>query len=77
MRSAVQLNGAEHMTPRYLKIPEAVAYSGISRTRLYAALSRGEIIARKSGKITLIDRESLDRHLDDLPRAEINIKSAA
>lgn len=65
------------MTPRFLKIPEAVAYSGISRTRLYVALSRNEITAKKSGKITLIDRESLDTHLDSLPRAEIRVPSAA
>ncbi len=65
------------MTPRYLKVQDAVSYSGISRTRLYAALSRDEILARKSGKITLIDRESLDRHLDALPVAKINIPSAA
>jgi predicted DNA-binding transcriptional regulator AlpA len=63
------------MTPRYLKIPDAVAYSGKSRTSLYLALSRGEITARKSGKVTLINRESLDRHLDNLPRAKIRITS--
>ncbi len=65
------------MTPRYLKIPEAVAYSGKSRTALYIAIARQEIIARKAGKITLIDRESLDAHLDSLPRAEIRVPSAA
>jgi hypothetical protein len=65
------------MTPRYLKIPDAVAYSGKSRTALYLAMARGDIIARKSGKITLIDRESLDQHLESLPRAEIRIPSAA
>ena len=61
------------MIPRFIKIPDAVAYSGISRSRLYVALARGEIIARKSGKITLIDRESLDKHLESLPRAEIRL----
>lgn len=65
------------MTPRFLKIPDAVAYSGKSRTSLYMAISRGDVIARKSGRVTLIDRESLDRHLDGLPLAEINIPSAA
>ncbi|WP_234732099.1 hypothetical protein [Acidocella facilis] len=65
------------MQPRFLKIADAVAYSGKSRTALYLAMARGEITARKSGKITLIDRESLDRHLDALPVAKINIPSAA
>lgn len=64
------------MTPRFLKIPDAVAYSGKSRTALYVAMAKGDIIARKSGKTILIDRESLDHHLDSLPRAEINIPSA-
>jgi hypothetical protein len=64
------------MTPRFLKIPEAVAYSGKSRTSLYTAIARGEIVAVKDRKTTLIDRESLDRHLDTLPRAEIRIPSA-
>lgn len=64
------------MTPRYLKIPDAVAYSGKSRTSLYLAMARGDIIARKSGKVTLIDRESLDQHLENLPRAEIRLPSA-
>jgi hypothetical protein len=64
------------MTPRYLKIPDAVTYSGKSRTSLYLAMARGDIIARKSGKVTLIDRESLDRHLENLPRAEIRLPAA-
>jgi hypothetical protein len=63
------------MTPRYLRIPDAVTYSGKSRTALYVSLARGEIIGRKSGRATLIDRESLDRHLDSLPRADIRIAS--
>lgn len=64
------------MTPRYLKIPDAVAYSGKSRTSLYIAMARGDVVARKSGKVTLIDRESLDRHLEGLPLAEIRLPSA-
>lgn len=62
--------------PRYQRIPDAIAYSGLSRTAIYIALKRGEIIARKSGKATLIDRESLDKHLESLPRAEIRLPSA-
>ncbi len=64
------------MPPRFLRIPEAMSYSGKSRTTLYLMLSRGEIVARKDGKNLLIDRESLDRYLDLLPRAEIRIASA-
>ncbi|HQT86800.1 helix-turn-helix domain-containing protein [Acidiphilium rubrum] len=64
------------MHPRFLRISDAVTYSGKSRTALYLAMARGEIIARKSGKVTLIDRESLDRHLENLPRADIRLPSA-
>jgi excisionase family DNA binding protein len=65
------------MTPRFLKVPDAVAYSGMSRSRIYVSLARGEIIARKDGRTTLIDRESLDRHLENLPRAEIRLPAHA
>jgi hypothetical protein len=64
------------MKPQYLKIPDAVIYSGVSRSSLYVAMARGVVIARKSGKSTLIDRESLDKYLEGLPRAEIRLPSA-
>lgn len=57
--------------PRFFRFPEAVAYSGVSRTALYLLLGNGTIVARKSGRATLIDRESLDRYLDGLPTASI------
>ncbi|MDE1882914.1 MAG: helix-turn-helix domain-containing protein [Rhodospirillales bacterium] len=57
--------------PRFFRIPEAVAYSGVSRTALYLLMGNGILAARKSGRATLIDRESLDRYLDGLPAAEI------
>lgn len=65
------------MTPRLLKIADAVAYSGESRSGLYLRIARGELRAVKSGRRTLIDRESLDRVLDALPSANIRIPSAA
>lgn len=61
------------MIPRFLRVRDAVTYSGKSRTALYIALSECKIHARKDGKILLIDRESLDRHLDALPPAEIKV----
>jgi hypothetical protein len=65
------------LPPRFLQISEALAYAGISRSRLYLWLSDGAVIGRKAGKATLIDRESLDRHLDGLPATEIRIGKAA
>ena len=77
-------NSLEFTTPktqitlaRFFRIPEAIAYSGLSRTALYALMGDGKITARKSGRATLIERESLDRHLDALPPAEIGASKAA
>jgi predicted DNA-binding transcriptional regulator AlpA len=60
-------SGPVTLTPRWLRIPAAVKYSGLSRSRLYELLSEGKIrsICVKSQKwaqrgIRLIDRESID-----------------
>ena len=59
--------GPVTLSPRWLRIPAAVRYSGLSRSRLYELLSDGKIrsICLKSNKgaergIRLIDRESID-----------------
>ena len=57
--------------PRFGKLPAAIAYSGISRSRMYehAAVYRGLI--KKNGKASLVDFDVLDEVLDDLPVAKI------
>jgi excisionase family DNA binding protein len=55
------------MPNRYLKVPEAVEYSGLSRTALYSALKRGTLSARKAGRRTLIAAVDLDAYLAGLP----------
>lgn len=52
------------MFKRYLKIPEAVAYSGESRTVLYDAHKRGELVFTKFGGSTRIELKDLDEYLD-------------
>ena len=59
--------GPVTLNPRWLRIPAAVKYSGLSRSRLYEWLSEGKIrsICVKSQKwaqrgVRLIDRESID-----------------
>lgn len=52
------------MMPPYLKIPEAVHYSGQSRTVLYEAHRRGELVFTKFGGATRIERSDLDAYLD-------------
>lgn len=55
------------MTKAYGTIPEAVIYSGMSRTALYLALKRGELTARKAGRRTLISFADLQAYLASLP----------
>ena len=58
------------LQPRWLRVPTAAAYSGISRARLYLLLSDGEIKsasvrARGRGRgIRVVDRESIDAFLE-------------
>jgi len=53
-------------------IPEAVKATGLSRSALYEALKRGDLIARKAGRRTIIAVADLESYLAGLPayRAE-------
>ena len=60
-------SGPVTLNPRWLRIPAAVKYSGLSRSRLYELLSERKIrsICLKSHKeaergVRLLDRESID-----------------
>lgn len=55
------------MTKAYGTMPEAVQYSGMSRSALYEALKRGDLIARKAGRRTLISFADLEAYLASLP----------
>jgi hypothetical protein len=55
------------MTHTVFTIKEAVAESKTSRTALYSAIGRGELVARKRGKRTLILADELHRWLEGLP----------
>lgn len=54
-------------TPLAITIPEAVKLSGMSRTAIYEALKRGDLVARKAGRRTLIAFVDLESYLDNLP----------
>ena len=65
-------SGPVTLNPRWLRIPAAVKYSGLSRSRLYELLSEGRIrfICVKSQKwaqrgVRLINRESIDAFMED------------
>lgn len=55
------------MSKAYLKLPDAVEYSGLSRTALYEALKSRAITAKKAGRRTLISVVELDAYLASLP----------
>jgi hypothetical protein len=63
----------DHIPPRWLRISQAVTYSGINRSRLFRLISEGVLktasvkeTAHSTRGIRLIDRFSLDRHLEKL-----------
>jgi excisionase family DNA binding protein len=53
--------------PITITIPDAVKLSGLSRSRLYEALKRQDITARKAGRRTLISFADLQAYLASLP----------
>jgi excisionase family DNA binding protein len=53
--------------PIALTVDEAVAAAGISRSALYVAIKRGDLIARKAGRRTLITYVDLKAYLANLP----------
>lgn len=55
------------VTPRWLKIPSAVAYSGIGRSTLYELMNAGKIKSHRIGAARVIDRESLDAFISSQP----------
>lgn len=53
-----------------LTLEEATALSAIGRTRLYAAIERGELRAKKDGRRTMILRADLVAYLNNRPDFE-------
>ena len=56
------------MTKAYGTLPEAVEYSGMSRSAIYEELKRGNLTARKAGRRTLISFAELESYLTSLPK---------
>lgn len=53
--------------PLAITIPDAVRLSGCSRSALYLAMRRKEIVAIKAGRRTLIRFADLEAYLANLP----------
>lgn len=63
--------------PLMVTIPAATVRTGISRSELYRLLAAKKIVARKSGKRTLLIWASLQAHIEALPEAEFRAPKAA
>lgn len=60
------------MQPLALTIEDAVKVSGLARSRIYELMGKGELVARKAGRRTLIMGDSLRAYLENLPCAVIS-----
>ena len=60
-------------TPLALTMPDAVRLSGCSRSALYLALKRGDLMARKAGRRTLISFADLEAYLANLPEYKAGV----
>jgi hypothetical protein len=56
--------------PAFCTIDQWQVLSGLGRRTIYALLATGDLIAKKSGKRTLIDVQHGLRYLDSLPTAK-------
>ena len=57
------------MTHEAMSVNEVVKAVGIGRTRIFAEIKSGRLVARKVGRRTVILKEDLDAWLRQLPRA--------
>jgi hypothetical protein len=74
--------GPVTLNPRWLRIPSAVKYSGLSRSRLYELLGQRRIksICLKSHNsalrgVRLVDRESIDLFMESLREIDSSLSS--
>ena len=65
-RRAVRVEPERVAHAAFCRIPEACAFSAISRTRLYELASAGHIKFVKLGRRTLVDMTSLNSFLASL-----------
>lgn len=54
-------------TPIAYPVEEASAAAGVSRTRIFDAIRKNELTARKAGRATIIEAGELQRWVRSLP----------
>ncbi|MGD0432555.1 MAG: hypothetical protein ABSA58_15845 [Acetobacteraceae bacterium] len=69
-------NAAVLLEPLTMRLPDAIRYSGLSRSELYRRASRGDIVFLKNGNSVLVTVQSLKDAVASLPRARINLSDA-
>ena len=62
---------SQKLRPRFGSIPAALAYAGVSRSRLYEWGRLRPALLRKNGRASLVDFGVLDELLDALPLADL------
>ena len=75
--------GPVTLNARWLRIPSAVKYSGLSRSRLYELLAQGRIrsICLRSRRdalrgVRLVDKESIDLFMESLQEVVSRLSAA-
>jgi hypothetical protein len=63
--------------PLAYPVEEAGAAAGVSRTRIFEAIRKNELTARKAGKATIIEVGELQRWLRSLPTRGAQCESTA
>lgn len=64
------------LIPLAISISEACKWSGLGRTSIYQAISRGDLRVKKAGRRTLISLDDLRAWFSSLPEAK-NSRNAA
>lgn len=65
----------QSQSPRFGRIPDGMARSGLSRGKLYQLAAEHRGLFRKADAATLVDLQMLDQVLADLPVAEITART--
>jgi hypothetical protein len=65
----------DSLAPFYAPLEEWQRLSGMTRDKIYAALGRGDLVARKDGKRILIDVRHGLTYMNSLPFARIKPRS--
>lgn len=65
------------VTPALVRMPQAPAVFGISRSALYRAAGEGKIVVKKVGRSSYVETASALAYIDSLPAATIRSERKA